>query len=321
MRIEEKLLRQAESDLGLNTPFVKGQVIPIRNCYHFSTDGKAVDAIFEDDDDFIHGMNRVYVVFVSRKYRIIILAFSLMDTHVHFVLYGTYEDCNSFVHEYIRRTSMFISRKRGDTHKLDNVPIHHQVIDTDRYLKTVICYTVRNAPVAGLPFNGIDYPWSSGPLYFRRNGYWSSPRWMDQLGDKEAGSERQRRAVLKTRDKAPARPLLIGGIVFPGEYVACELVERIFKTCKSYHYFMSHCREDDVDSRGGELSMLSIPMQEMRQHKNRICREMFGTEHVRRLDTTQRMRLARTLRSQYNSSPKQVCRLCGLVYEEVKDRL
>lgn len=67
--------------------------------------------------------------------------------------------------------------------------------------------------------------------------------------------------------------------------------------------------------------MLSIPMQEMRQHKNRICREMFGTEHVRRLDTTQRMRLARTLRSQYNSSPKQVCRLCGLVYEEVKDRL
>lgn len=48
---------------------------------------------------------------------------------------------------------------------------------------------------------------------------------------------------------------------------------------------------------------------------------MFGTESLAALDVTRRLRLARTLRSRYNSSAKQVARICGLVYEEVKDRL
>ena len=43
MKIEEKLLRQIILDLGLNAPFVKGQNTPIKNCWHFSTDGKAVE--------------------------------------------------------------------------------------------------------------------------------------------------------------------------------------------------------------------------------------------------------------------------------------
>ena len=49
MKIEYDLLRRIESDLGLNTPFIKGQAIPIKNCWHFSTDGNAVDVIFKDD--------------------------------------------------------------------------------------------------------------------------------------------------------------------------------------------------------------------------------------------------------------------------------
>ena len=60
MKISQTLLRQIILDLGLNVPFVKGQNIPIRNCWHFSTDGNAVDVMFYEDD-FIDGMNRVYV--------------------------------------------------------------------------------------------------------------------------------------------------------------------------------------------------------------------------------------------------------------------
>ena len=112
---------------------------------------------------------------------------------------------------------------------------------------------------------------------------------------------------------------MIGPLVFPGEYVAFELVERIFKTCKGFNYFMCFSKESDVDSRGGAISRLSIPMQEMRQHKNEVCRELFGTTSVKGLDTRQRIRLAKALKSRYNSSVKQITRLTGLVYEEVKD--
>lgn len=321
VKIDQKLLAQIEADLGLHVPFVKGRQIKIKNCWHFSTDGNAVDAMFEDDDDFIAGMNRIFMVI--QDYNVVILAFSLMDTHVHFILYGTFEACNRFMHEYVRRTSWYISVTHHESNKLDGVPINHQIVDTDSYLKTVICYTVKNAPAGGIMFNALDYPWSSGPLYFKRPGYWSSPRWMDETKEARPMGVVDHRKALRTRKDELARsaPRMIGPLVFPGEYVAYEVVERIFKTCKSFNYFLSITKEEDVDARGGSISLLSIPMQEMRQHKNEVCRELFGTPSVRQLSMQQRLRLARTLRSRYNSSIKQIARLSGLVYDEVKDRL
>lgn len=323
MEIPKELLRQIVSDLGLNVPFVKGQTIKINNCWHFSTDGNAVDAMFYGPDDFVDGMNRVYVS--VRSYHVIILAFSLMDTHIHFVLFGGFDECNRFMHDYVRRTSRYIAGKYGENNKLEKVPINYQIVDTDYYLKTVICYTIKNAPVGGIPFNALDYPWSSGPLYFRQAGHWSSPAWLSKdpdfaLQDKEEGL-RSRRTTLKSRKPLPGKIPMTGQIVFPGCYVAYELVEKIYKTYKSFNYFFCKSREDEVESRGGSISHLSIPMQEMRQHKNEVCKELFGIASVARLNTQQRLQLARTLRSRFNSSKKQIIRLSGLVYEEVKDKL
>ena len=267
-------------------------------------------------------MNRIYVTLLA--YRVVILAFTLMDTHVHFILYGDFDECNRFVHDYIRRTSWYISTRHGESHKLGDVPINHQEVDTDSYLKTVICYTLKNAPVGGIPFNALTYPWSSGPLYYQRSGYWSSPVWMNipkQNFAYRSMTIKENQKVLRTRDPQALGAPMVGAIVFPGEYVAYEIVERLFKTCKSFNYFMCRSRDDDVDSRGGVLSHLSIPMQEMRQHKSDLCREMFGSVSVKGLDTRQRLALARALKSRYNSSVKQITRLCGLVYDEVKGML
>ena len=51
MKLDKKLLTQIVSDLGLDLPFVKGRRITIKNCWHFSTDGNAVDTMFYDDED------------------------------------------------------------------------------------------------------------------------------------------------------------------------------------------------------------------------------------------------------------------------------
>ena len=322
MKIDEKLLRQIVRDLGLNTPFVKGQLISVKNCWHFSTDGKAVDVIFYDDADFISGMNRIYVTL--KFYRIVILAFSLMDNHLHFVLYGDFDECNRFMHDYVRRTSRHIAITHQDNHKMDGVPIDYQIVDTDAYLKAVICYTIKNAPAAGIPYNAWDYPWSSGPLYFRRPGLWSSPIWLetplDKLSDLDLGTHGLRH-YLQTNTPSKENVRTSGSMVFPGEYVAYELVEKIFKTCKSFNYFYCKTKEDDVDARGGDVSRLSIPMKEMRQHKKEVCKELYGVENVKSLSIEQRLRLARTLRTRFNSSPRQIAALSGLLYDEVKDKL
>ena len=322
MMLDKKLLEELTSDLGLNNPFVKGKDNPVRRCWHFSTDGNAVDIIFYDETDFINGMNRVYVTL--QKYRVVILAFSLMDNHLHFVLHGDFGECNHFMHDYVRRTSHDISVRHGLQYKLENVPINHQIVDTDFYLKTVICYTIKNAPVAGIRYNAWNYPWSSGPLYFNKPGYWCSPGWLaatDTTIKTDCLGLRARLAALKTKEAPTFSARMIGPIVFPGDYVAYEIVEQLFKTNKSFNFFLCLSKEEDVDARGGSISHLSIPMQEMRQHKAEICQELFGVKSIKLLSTKQRLLLARTMRARYNSSIKQIIRLSGLVYDEVRDIL
>ena len=321
MKINQRLLSQIDSDLGLSQPFVKGRINQVRNCWHFCTDGNVVDAMFYDENDFVNGMNRVFITVQS--YEVVILAFTLMDTHIHFILYGARQECAGFIHEYLRRTSQYLSVDHNLSNKLSDLPVSMQAITDDVYLKTAICYTLKNAPVGGLMYTALDYPWSSGPLYFRRAGLWCSPQWIDCAKETSTAqlSVIERRRVLKSRRHADITARMTGRLVFPGEYVAVKVVERLFKTCRAFNYFMCSSREDDVESRGGIISHLTIPIQEMRQHRKELSKEMFGTENLSALDMPRRLRLARTLKARYNSSAKQVARVCGLVYDEVKDML
>lgn len=306
------------ADLGLDRPFVKGLNVPVRNVWHFSSDGDAVDAIFYDDDDFKSGMNRIYVL--SLKCRVTILAFVLMDTHVHFVLYGDFDECNHFVHEYMRLTSMYLRHKYGEVKKLRNVPLDYQVVDTEDYLKIVICYVIKNPPVGGLPFTSYDYPWSSGSLYFRTKKSWISPASVKEdssLKSTELG-RLEKRNILHSDLPQTLNVIIIDGIVHPKEYVDVDTVERIFKTHKSFNHFLCVAKGSVVESRGGNISRLSIPIQEMRQYRDEICTELFGKKGIRHLDTASRIRLARTMKVRYNCSLKQIARLSGLVYSELK---
>jgi len=330
MIIDNELYRRVSGDLCLEMPYVKGMNYPVKNCWHFSTDGKAIDELFIDSGDFEYGMNLIYLMVTS--YQVMVLAFVLMDTHIHFVLYGDYSECNKMMHEYLRRLSMFISYKHGVRNKLRRIPLNHQTVDDNFYLKTVICYTIKNPYAAGLPYLLHDYPWSSGPLYFRKKGLWSTPAWHTSCVNVDYNWRSLRSAVhtewsgpddvRRQDDEENFRNVkTIDHLICPSEYVAADIVEKIFRTHKSFTYFTNMTKDSDVESRGGAISYLSIPMQEMRQHKNELCRELFGVQSLKELDTAKRLRLARTLKSRYNSSTRQIVRLCGLMYDEVKDYL
>lgn len=323
MRIPEHLLRQIEYDLALDTAFTKGRDITVSNCWHFYTDGNDMDSLFYDKQDFVDGMNRIYLV--SRKFgNVVILAFALMDTHLHFVAYGNRDDCNRFFHEYLRRASLAISGRHGDCKKLLGVRVGFQKIDTDTYLKKAICYVIKNPTSAGLRYLPYDYPWSSGSLYFRNRGLWTSPAWSDEgmfsdrLGHMRV---RERRSYLKSRDVGAIDAAVSEGMVFPGEYVAVEIVERIFRTCRSYSFFMGKSREEDLDTLPAAAQGLALPIHELRQHRDELGRELFGESGIRNLDMARRLKLARALRAKYMCSARQVCKSCGLVYDEVKDKV
>ena len=51
---------------------------------------------------------------------------------------------------------------------------------------------------------------------------------------------------------------IIDGIVYPGEYIPYKSVERIFKTAKSFSFFMNRTKEEDIEDEElkNELSIL-----------------------------------------------------------------
>ena len=306
------------SDIGLDLIVVKGQSVPVKNCWHFYTDGDSVNILFHDSNEFLDGMNRIFPVI--GKYNVLILAFVLMDTHVHFILYGDFDSCNLFIHEYVRRTSMYLSSRYPGRNALKSIEISHQVLEDDRYLKTAICYVLKNPVSAGLPYNAWDYPWSSGSLYFRHSDSWTSPKWM--LGTNEVVSgARDLRKIVKSKLKIDSEIKVVDGLILPSQYVSVAIVEELFKSHKAFNFFMSFSKAVDVESRGGVISHLTVPLREMIDNRKTLSREMFGMTELRRLNMGQRVQLAKRLRSIYNSSPKQIAKLCGLVYNEVADLL
>lgn len=320
MKVSGEVLDKISNDLSLNTFQDKGVTVRVRNCWHFCSDGKAVDVMFYDEIDFQDGINCIYIL--SRKFKIIILSFVLMDNHFHFVLYGEYEECKRFVNEFTRRTAMRISFRHKVLHPLERLPISAQKIDSQNYLKTVICYVVKNPTTAGKRYNHYDYPWSSGSLYFRSKSEesWCVPDWILSSGpnEKRMLKYREKRSILKTHDIVKEAVGIRCGIVTPDAFVAYEIVESLFRTPKSFSYFIGKNR-DEVDEKGGQFENLSIPWKEMRQNKEKLCQELFGSSSIRGLSTRQRLTLAKMLKAKYRCSIKQIARLSGLVYEEVSE--
>ena len=103
--------------------------------------------------------------------------------------------------------------------------------------------------------------------------------------------------------------------------MAISVVEKLFRSHKAFNFFMSISKDIDVESRGGAISHLTVPLSEMRDNRRMISQEMFGVTELRGLSMRQRVQLARRLKAQYNCSPKQIAKLCGLVYNEVIDLL
>lgn len=314
----EKRLSDIVSDLALERSFIKGQSVTVRNCWHFYTSGDSVEALFRNEEDFRSGMNRIFVV--GYRFDILIVAFVLMDTHVHFILYGDFDACSRFMHEYVRITSMYMSSRYMEYKSLKNIEIAYQVIDCDRYLKTAICYVMKNPVEAGLPYNAWDYPWSSCSLYFRPNGDWTSPGWKQS----ESGiqfTKKEIKQILKTHCELDNNIRMIGELIFPGEYTAVDIAERIFRTHRAFNYFMSISKDVDVESREGVVSCLTVPINELRNYRRQLSLKYFGKTELRSLDVSQRLRLAKIMKAKYNSSSKQIARVCGLVYDEVRDYL
>lgn len=133
--------------------------------WHFCTDGACQEIIFTTREDFVAAMNIIAIVLVGLNVKII--AFILMNNHVHFILEGEEQDCKLFFERFTKRLDHYFSKigRYGILSSFYKFEKPLPICDISQ-LRNEIVYVHRNMYVARrdvLPFN---YQWSSCRNYF-----------------------------------------------------------------------------------------------------------------------------------------------------------
>ena len=273
--------------------------------YHVCTDGTVLPWMFQDDCDFIAGVNRIAICFL--KTTVAVLSYVLMDNHVHFVLYGTMPKCKEFITLYKRLTGMWILNKYGISDYLKHLPAEILRIDSEERLLNTIAYLDRNAIVAGYSKLPGEYPWGSAKYLFKDSATSDSYKLIAEL------TKIERRSILRTRMPIPGNWRVDdSGMICPLDFLDFKKVESHFKSPMRYTYFLAKKQEGAIEQELEHAQKTFLPDKELRPIVRRLAEDNFGNSNINELDVKSRLFIARRLRYDYASTVKQIARLLCL---------
>lgn len=292
--------------------------------YHICADGNDARHFITGDKDFLAAIN--IVALCAANTCVCIVAFCLEDTHPHFLLYGTIEECSRFkaLFENIYRRYATETRKRGP-----KLVLHCEIYpigDDESYLRNVAVYTIIQPTKDGKRVLPYDYPWGSGCLYFRTSFY--TPVWLFdgqgiicqpiRFGDM---SVQRRREMVHSRSLTlPDDWLVCNEIVLPTNYVDISLFEAIYHTHNAYRVFLGNSRKRDEELllRMAKARGIMLEDGEAREVCGNECKNLFGTRDPRKLSSEQRLRIAQVLRSKYRMTFRQIASYARLPESEIR---
>lgn len=275
--------------------------------YHVCTDGNAISWMFQDDEDFIAGINRIALCILKNYVEVI--AFILMDNHVHFVLYGTALQCKKFINSYKMLTGKWIHNKYGLKDYLRLLPTEMISISDEETLLNTLAYIDRNSIVAGYRYMPSQYPWGSARYMFRDKEH----EYQQEFKPLAQFLLSKQRSLLKTRAKVPGEWHVDSkGMISPHSFMDFSRIENIFRTSTRYSYFLAKKLEGHVEMQLAKSRKVFIPDKELRQIVRKIAHDTYRTEDVRTLDVKSRLAIAKRLRYDYASTLKQISRMVCL---------
>ena len=281
--------------------------------YHVCTNGTILPWMFKDEEDFVAGINRIAICKIITG--IEIWAYTLMDNHVHFLLWGTRPLCKMFINKYKFLTGIWISQKYNITKHIKDLPASIIHLKTEEDLLETIAYIDRNAIVAGFKGMPQDYPWASSRLLFRHGS--------NELSDTtllKNLTQIQVRSILKTRIDLPSEwPVNKIGMLDSAYFTEWQKVEALYKTPIRYLYYLTKKLEGKINLVLSQNSKSFIPDKDLREITKNICIERYNHNDIRKLDINSRINIARILRREYASTSKQISRMLYLDADILKD--
>ena len=126
-----------------------------------------------DEDIFSPGKCKThfldYLETYSRKLKIRIFAYCIMDNHYHLVLENSSGRLSDFGRDLNGNYGMFYRKLKGGKGYVFQNRFKSTLIQDDSYLKMTIAYVLSNPVKAGIVEEFSQYIWSSGSMYFSKH--------------------------------------------------------------------------------------------------------------------------------------------------------
>lgn len=276
-------------------------------CCHVYSYGEDTPKLLVSRADFIKAVQ--ITAWCSTLFDVKILAFVWMNSHFHFVLKGTPTECHAFGKKVMQLLLLYVNRTRGEKVYLPSqVLVSTKEIFGERYLKTLICYVLRNPIDAGFKLDPREYEWSSARLYFSGS---------HQRGKTLAFYVYDSRLKLTDRHDFPEDWTITDEGLFDYEnFTDYHTVENLFGGIRGLLIFMAIKKNDiqEMNYQCEKQSIGSLMDSELRDAAFKLA----DSQHWPRPDKMNeesKLKLAQRLRGQYGCSKKQLARVLGLQFE------
>lgn len=290
--------------------------------YHMFANGDDAKNFITSEQEFKAAFNRIAVcAFIVG---VVVLSFSIEDSHPHVLLMGTYSKCMAFKELYESLSIRYIARNRGSS---DGVILHCELeeVTDEAYLMNVGTYTIIQATKDGKSVMPYDYRYGTGSLYFR-DRYSVLPWLVNDDGEVvkpvTLGSltVKERQKLCGTKTPLPDEWLVCNGFILPTNYVDIKRFESIYRTHNCFRVFMSSSkkRDEEVLSRMSSVRGTLLEDLEARRICKETCQDLFSKSSTRHLTVQQRIILAQTLRNRYCIAYRQLAFLVHIPESELR---
>lgn len=262
---------------------------------------------FLDDEDFVTGMN--YVAIQSFQSKVEILSFILMSNHLHFVIFGIYDEVLAFINSLKCRYSHYYWNKYKVKELLRRNEIDIlEVSSEEEALEKVIAYVQVNCVKANICLYSAQYPWGTGNTFFNYDR-----RATRSLRD---FSRRARNRLLHSCcvELPLDWKICDAGFILPESYVNVKLVESIFRNPKRMVYFLSSSSKSHRRIMTSEKEHPVFRDQIVKSAITDICVSLFRKKDINELSEHEKVELMRQLRSRFCAGPNRGRLIIDAVY-------
>lgn len=290
MKSYKEIELECEFRFGLNAQY-----------WHLFTNGKTVDTVFDNREEFIVGMN---LLAISKCHipNVKIFTFNLMNNHLHIILAGHKDDCIRLFEDYKTRLKRYFSRK-GQPRKLDGFNCSLINIDNLNSLRIEIAYVNRNGFLARKDCTPFSYPWGANAFFFNEFHSLLNSIHYDTL------SFRDKRLICRSNSiDIPANNLLVhDGLILPSSFCNIKEAESFYRDAHHYFNIISKNYEaySAIAKNLSERTFLTD--EDMISAASSLCFKEYGEKRPVLLQPQQKLDLARRLHQDYNASNRQIC--------------